>query len=263
MLPKRLRLHQDRLFFADEFDSSRDLFAVNGDVPRGDEAELHFAVADLQDFDFNRLADANFLIDFAGQYEHQESSLNDVPPLPGGDCLGRDDADCPRKQPFWESRGSASASRGSWRTGNGAGRIVAGMASDAIGRKATMFFCFSLQAVLIVVLSRTTEGTTLANTTVLSILSALIGANYGANLALFPSVTKDYYGLRNFGTNYGLVFTAWGVGGFMLALLAGKVYDATQSFSFAYYCSAVLLAVAALVTFVIKPPHQTDKPSTL
>ena len=33
-----------------------------------------------------------------------------------------------------------------------------------------------------------------------------IGANYGANLALFPSITKDYYGLKNFGVNYGLVF---------------------------------------------------------
>ena len=57
-------------------------------------------------------------------------------------------------------------------------------------------------------------------------LSALIGANYGANLALFPSVTKDYYGLKNFGVNYGLVFTAWGLGGFMLSLIAGAVLTA-------------------------------------
>ncbi len=140
--------------------------------------------------------------------------------------------------------------------GNGAGRIVAGMVSDAIGRKATMFICFSLQAVLIVVLSQTTEGSALANTTALAILSALIGANYGANLSLFPSVTKDYFGLQNFGMNYGLVFTSWGVGGFMLALLAGKVYDATASFNFAYYCSAAMLVVAALVTLVVTPPQQ-------
>jgi MFS transporter, OFA family, oxalate/formate antiporter len=58
-------------------------------------------------------------------------------------------------------------------------------------------------------------------------------------------VTKDYYGLKNFGVNYGLVFTAWGLGGFMLSLLAGKVYDQTQAFTFAYYCSAVLLVAAA------------------
>jgi OFA family oxalate/formate antiporter-like MFS transporter len=89
---------------------------------------------------------------------------------------------------------------------------------------------------------------------VLVVLSALIGANYGANLALFPSVTKDFYGLKNFGVNYGLVFTSWGLGGFMLSFLAGKVYDQTHAFTFAYYCSAGLLIAAAAVTFLIKPP---------
>ncbi len=83
----------------------------------------------------------------------------------------------------------------------------------------------------------------------------LIGANYGANLSLFPATTKDYYGLKNFGTNYGLVFTAWGVGGFMLALLAGKVYDMTNSFNFAYYCSAALLVAAAIAACFVKPPR--------
>jgi OFA family oxalate/formate antiporter-like MFS transporter len=143
--------------------------------------------------------------------------------------------------------------------GNGAGRIIAGMASDKIGRRATMLVCFVMQTVLILLLSQTTEGSLLANTAVLAAVSALIGANYGANLSLFPSVTKDYYGLKNFGVNYGLVFTAWGFGGFMLALLAGKVYDATESFNFAYYCSAALLAVAAVVTFMVKPPHHVEE----
>ena len=90
----------------------------------------------------------------------------------------------------------------------------------------------------------------------MAVVSALIGANYGANLALFPSVTKDYYGLTNFGVNYGLMFTSWGFGGFLLALLAGEVYDQTGSFNFAYYCSAALLAVAAVATFIMKPPHR-------
>ena len=139
--------------------------------------------------------------------------------------------------------------------GNGAGRIVAGTLSDKIGRKATLFLCFCVQAVCIILISQTKSGTTFATTPMLGLLSALIGANYGANLALFPSVTKDYYGLKNFGVNYGLVFTAWGLGGFMLSLLAGKVYDQTKAFTFAYNCSAGLLVAAALVTFLVKPPH--------
>ena len=143
--------------------------------------------------------------------------------------------------------------------GNGVGRIIAGIAYDRIGRTATMVICFIMQAVLILLLSQTAEGSLLANAVVLAVVSALIGANYGANLALFPSVTRDYYGLRSFGVNYGLMFTAWGFGGFGLALLAGKVYDKTGSFNFAYYCSAVLLVVAAVAVFLLKSPHRAEE----
>jgi OFA family oxalate/formate antiporter-like MFS transporter len=141
--------------------------------------------------------------------------------------------------------------------GNGGGRILAGMLSDKIGRKATMVICFVMQALLILLLSRATEGSTLANVPVLALLSALIGANYGANLSLFPSITKDFYGLKNFGMNYGLVFTAWGAGGFMLAKLAGMMYVKSQTFAIAYYGASALLVVAAVMTFFVKPPHHT------
>ena len=108
---------------------------------------------------------------------------------------------------------------------------------------------------MIFLLSQATQNSGFGKVWILAIVSGLIGANYGANLSLFPSITKDYYGLKNFGVNYGLVFTAWGVGGFMLAMLAGKVYVQTQSFNFAYYCSSVLLVSAAIFTFIVRPPH--------
>lgn len=142
--------------------------------------------------------------------------------------------------------------------GNGGGRILAGFLSDKIGRRVTLFSCFILQAILIILMSQAKTGSILASVSVLAIISALIGANYGANLSLFPSITKDFYGLKNFGLNYGLVFTAWGVGGFMLAMLAGKVYVQTQSFNFAYYCSSALLVLAALVTLILKTPRRAN-----
>ncbi|MCK4909373.1 MAG: MFS transporter, partial [Planctomycetes bacterium] len=142
--------------------------------------------------------------------------------------------------------------------GNGGGRILAGFLSDKIGRRVTLFSCFILQAILLILMSQAQTGSILASVSVLAIISALIGANYGANLSLFPSITKDFYGLKNFGLNYGLVFTAWGVGGFMLAILAGKVYVQTQSFNFAYYCSSALLVLAALITLTLKTPRRAN-----
>jgi len=146
--------------------------------------------------------------------------------------------------------------------GNGAGRVVAGTLSDALGRRQTMFGCFLLQAVLIYLLSLAKTGSPLATVPALSLLSALIGANYGANLALFPAVTKDYYGLKNFGLNYGLVFTAWGAGGFMLALAAGKLYDMYSSFAIAYYGAIGLLILAAICSLVIRAPRRAAAEET-
>src|ERR1041385_7151978 len=54
---------------------------------------------------------------------------------------------------------------------------------------------------------------------IIVVMAALIGANYGANLSLFPSFTKDLWGLKSFGMNYGVLFTAWGVGGLVLPRL--------------------------------------------
>ncbi|MGB2866086.1 MAG: OFA family MFS transporter [Sedimentisphaerales bacterium] len=141
--------------------------------------------------------------------------------------------------------------------GNGGGRIIAGMLSDKIGRKATMFLCFVAQAVLILLISRATGDNALGKIPAMVIISMLIGANYGANLSLFPSITKDFYGLKNFGMNYGLVFTAWGAGGFLLALLAGKMYDIHKTFDIAYYGASALLVLAAITVFFLKPPHHT------
>ena len=148
--------------------------------------------------------------------------------------------------------------------GNGAGRVIAGMLSDIFGRNRTMLLFFLLQAAAIVGLSVASAQDSPSGL-LLIVLAAMVGANYGSNLALFPSVTKDFFGLKNFGMNYGLVFTAWGIGGFILAQFAARVYDGkiveawAGSYKFAFYTSAVLLVVAGIMTFVIKPPHHMEK----
>jgi len=141
--------------------------------------------------------------------------------------------------------------------GNGAGRVIAGVLSDKIGRKATLFLIFVIQALAIFLLSITREGNLLATVPIMAVLSALVGMNYGANLSLFPALTKDYYGLKNFGINYGLVFTSWGVGGFMLSFLAGKMYDIYQTFAIAYYGAIGLLVLGGIMVFFLKSPKRS------
>jgi nitrate/nitrite transporter NarK len=107
-------------------------------------------------------------------------------------------------------------------------------------------------------MSFTVQGSGLANVPALIVLVVLIGANYGANLAVFPAITKDYYGLKNFAMNYGIVYTAWGLGGFMLSQLASTIKDMTGSFTNAYFLSSGMLMVAAVLMLILRSPQPEE-----
>ena len=141
--------------------------------------------------------------------------------------------------------------------GNAGGRVIAGVLSDKIGRTWTMFAVFVFQAILMFLLrGLDTYGT-------LFLASVLIGFNYGANLSVFPSATKDYFGLKNFGVNYGFVFTAWGVGGILGPMLSGWIFDANKNFNNAYLIAAVCLLVAAGLTFITRAPKAKPEAKVL
>ena len=78
----------------------------------------------------------------------------------------------------------------------------------------------------------------------------VIGACYGANLTLFPSATKDQFGLKSFGMNYGVMFTAWGVGGLILPRVAGMVKDMTGKEDMAFYIASGLMVCGAVLALV-------------
>jgi len=132
---------------------------------------------------------------------------------------------------------------------NGAGRIIWGMASDKIGRKNAMSLMFLLQGVMMLILSEmgSTELT-------LSIAAAWIGFNFGGNLALFPTTTADFFGTKNVGLNYALLFTAYGVAGIAGPILAGSVYDMTGSYLWAFIPSGVACLIAAGISLGLRPP---------
>ncbi len=135
--------------------------------------------------------------------------------------------------------------------GNAGGRIGAGILSDRIGRKATLSIMLAFQAVLmfaaIPLLSAATPSAVL-----LVALATFIGFNYGTNLSLFPSLTKDNWGLKNFGTNYGILFTAWGVGGFVMGTLSETLNTRSGSYTLSFITAGTLLVAAVALTFGLK-----------
>jgi len=134
--------------------------------------------------------------------------------------------------------------------GNAGGRIAAGAVSDKIGRTLTLLIMMSFQAV--VIFSLLFIGETQA--VLLVVAATLIGFNYGTNLSLFPSATKDYYGLKNFGANYGLIFSAWGAGGFVFPRVSQMIVAQTGSPEAAYIMCAALLMASSVLALVTKAP---------
>ena len=136
--------------------------------------------------------------------------------------------------------------------GNAGGRIMAGVLSDRIGRSRALALVLSFQAVLMFLAIPLTsaQGTSPA---VIVTLAALIGFNYGANLSLFPSLAKDFWGLKNFGMNYGILFTAWGAGGFALSRLQQMLTASSGgSFRSSLIVAGSLLAVGAVLSLGIR-----------
>jgi len=131
--------------------------------------------------------------------------------------------------------------------GNAGGRILAGVISDRIGRQWTLFTFLVMQALVVLGLYTMKGG---AGWPLIMLIVVLIGANYGSNLSLFPSAIKDYFGLKNFGVNYGLLFTAWGAAGLVMPWVKGFILDRTGSDAAAYFIVVGLLLAGALLTFV-------------
>jgi len=60
----------------------------------------------------------------------------------------------------------------------------------------------------------------------------------GVRDALVPLGHGDLGGFRSFGVNYGLVFSAWGVGGFVMSRASQSLAAATGSFDASFFSSS-------------------------
>ena len=138
--------------------------------------------------------------------------------------------------------------------GNASGRVVAGFVSDKVGRKATLLGVTILQAICMLFAVPVTE--TLSFPILLVLLATAIGFHYGANLCLFPAFAKDLYGLKNFGVNYGILFTAWGAGGFVLSRLQQMLKASSGNFRTSFLVAAAFLVVGALLTLLLDKPKK-------
>jgi len=151
---------------------------------------------------------------------------------------------------------SAAAALGLMSAFNGVGRLAWGATSDKIGRKTTtiaMFACY-IVACLFLLRNTTNFMTALAGLCV-------VGFSYGGYLAMMPSFTADFYGPKNVGANYGIVFTAWGVCGFVvpgyfasIVAAAKAAGNAAAGYNQTYFTLAGFCVVGIVLVLILKKP---------
>jgi OFA family oxalate/formate antiporter-like MFS transporter len=132
---------------------------------------------------------------------------------------------------------------------NGLGRLVHGSISDKIGRKNTVMLMFAeyLVAFLLLLPNADSFAKWLVGI-------CIVGFAFGGFLALLPSLTADYFGTKSLGTNYGYMFTAYGVAGIGGPFLIDAIRASAGAFTNAmYYISVVCVAGIVLVLLTKKP----------
>jgi MFS family permease len=138
--------------------------------------------------------------------------------------------------------------------GNSTGRILTGTLSDRIGRQWTLLIEFIWQALVVAALYRLSQGD--AGWASILAVVFMLGFNYGTNLAVFPATCKDYFGIRNFGLNYGCLFAAFGSAGLIMPWVNGFIEDRTGSLDLSYAILGGFLLVAAVLAVVSKAVGQ-------
>lgn len=128
---------------------------------------------------------------------------------------------------------------------NAIGRIFWGRISDWIDRPRAMMMMFLAQGMAFMLLP------SVSNHLAVFVASAWVGLNFGGIFALFPSATSDYFGGKNFGINYGWIFTAYGIAGILGPVAGGVLFDLTQNYVLAFVFSGLLCFVAAASSVVV------------
>lgn len=82
--------------------------------------------------------------------------------------------------------------------------------------------------------------------------------NLGGWLAMAPTITLQFFNPNQYAQNYGLVFTAYGVGALIGTLIAGQIRDLFGNYTYVFYPMAVLAIIGIIVANLMlkRSPNQ-------
>jgi len=120
-------------------------------------------------------------------------------------------------------------------TGNALGGVIAGIAADKYSAKSIITLLPAIAGIAL--------GSAAFSTSVEIALAALvlIGFTYGALIAVYPVAIARHFGGNASATAYGRIFIAWGAAGLLAPVIAGALYDVSQSYRYSMLFAMFLI----------------------
>jgi OFA family oxalate/formate antiporter-like MFS transporter len=157
--------------------------------------------------------------------------------------------------PFAKSVGIAAAALSTMTlvvgaVGNGMGRIFSAWMSDRLGRINVLRIMIGIGIVAMPALYAVG-----GNVGLLFIAVFVVYWCYGTQLSVNGAAASDFWGTKNAGVNYGILFSAWGVAGIIGPRIGGVLYDRYHDYQAAFYTAAALAAVALVCELGARSPQ--------
>lgn len=129
---------------------------------------------------------------------------------------------------------------------NGLGRPIFGWIVDKFSIKSAMLLSYALivSAALLVVFFSGYKS--------IFVLSfSLFWFNLGAWLAIAPTSSLKVFKEKNSSKNYGLIFTAYGIGAILGTVLSGLIIDLTRNFLYVFYLVIIVSIVGVFIVIML------------
>ncbi len=127
---------------------------------------------------------------------------------------------------------------------NGIGRPIFGWLTDKLSSKKAMLLSYSLIVLAAALIIFAGES----NKIIYIISFSIFWFNLGGWLAIAPTSTLKLYGMKNYSQNYGLVFTAYGIGAIAGVSTSGVLLDMHGNYYFVFYYVIGLCLLGVLLT---------------
>lgn len=129
---------------------------------------------------------------------------------------------------------------------NGIGRPIFGSITDKLGTKKAVFLSYML-IIFASILNILFKG----NIVAFAVSFSIIWLNLGGWLAIAPTSTSNLFGKENYAANFGILFTAYGIGALCQGFMSGYIKETFNSYVYIFYPIILFCIIGLIVSTLV------------